>query len=200
MDGGSTPPGSTNFIMNADNWHIPLRNDKMTILSALKSMESFKLQQTEVPFIIRLFEHPKYNILPGAVTLDNHDIIHILLGRGLLPKDEAFVIGFTMGTTKALTTIDTAIFKFVTRFLYPAGYRFGKEEHKIFHNGVNCAHRMDCPDFSKLDLTQYFNYNIKEARKELKINTDELVEEYIIESMCYENSPESQRLLWISKY
>ena len=111
-----------NVEMNADSWHIPLRQDDITIRKALKSMEEFKLHQGDVPFIIRLFENPKYDVIPGAVTLDNHDIIHVLLGRGLLPKHEAFVIGFTMGTTQQLTKIQKSIFKFVSRYLYCGSY------------------------------------------------------------------------------
>lgn len=180
--------------MDAETWHVPLRNDTITIRKALKTMESFKLNQQDVPFIIRLFENPKYKMLPGTVTLDNHDIIHVLLGRGLLPKDEAFVIGFTMGTTRRLTSIQKSIFRFVSRYLYPDGYRFGEEELKIFENGLNAADKMDCPDFSKLDLTKYLGYNIHRARKMLDIDCAELVKEYILEKNLYD-SIESKRLL-----
>ena len=180
--------------MNADSWHIPLKQDDITIRKALKSMEGFKLHQGDVPFIIRLFENPKYDVIPGAVTLANHDIIHVLLGRGLLPKDEAFVIGFTMGTTRQLTKIQKSIFKFVSRYLYPEGYRFGKEELKVFDRGLEAADKMMCPDFSKVDLTKYLGYNIQRARRRLDIDYSELMKEYIIEKMYYD-SAESQRLI-----
>jgi hypothetical protein len=52
---------------------------------------------------VRLFENPDSLVaFPGAVTLERHDCIHILLGRGLLAQDEAFVIGYTMGTCRAV--------------------------------------------------------------------------------------------------
>ena len=181
-------------MTTAETWHTPLDQDTITISEALSTMESFKLNQDDVPFIIRLFENPKYRILPGAVTLANHDIIHVLLGRGLLPKDEAFVIGFTMGTTKRLTSIQKSIFRFVSRYLYPEGYSFGEEELRVFENGLNAADKMDCPDFSKLDLTKYLGYNIQRARKVLDIDYAELVKEYILEKNLYD-SIESQRLL-----
>ena len=180
--------------MTAETWHIPLRNDTITIRKALKTMDSFKLKQQDVPFIIRLFENPRYRLLPGAVTLACHDIIHVLLGRGLLPKDEAFVIGFTMGTTRRLTSIQKSIFRFVSGYLYPEGYSFGKEELEIFENGINAADKMDCPDFSKLDLTKYLGYNIKRARKVLRIDYAELMKDYILEKNLYD-SVESKRLL-----
>lgn len=180
--------------MDAETWHIPLKDDHMIIQDALDTMESFKLSQDDVPFIIRLFENPKYNLLPGAVTLEVHDIIHILLGRGLLPKDEAFVIGFTMGTTRKVNKFHKSIFRFVTRVLYPDGYRFYKDEYDVFLNGLDSADKMICPDFSKIDLTLFTGYTIKEARKELDIDVPELTKDYMIEKMWYD-SPESQRLL-----
>jgi hypothetical protein len=180
--------------MDAESWHIPLANDTISIKEALDTMESFKLNQDDVPFIIQLFENPKYKVLPGTVSLQCHDIIHILLGRGLLPKDEAFVIGFTMGSTKGLTSIDTAIFEFVTRYLYPKGYTFGDDEFVVFDMGVKAAENMGCPDLSKLDLTSYIGYTINKAREKLGIDILELIRQYSIEMRSYD-SIESQRLL-----
>ena len=180
--------------MDAEKWHIPLSDDHLTVREALKTMESFKLDQQDVPFIIRLFENPKYNLLPGAVSLQAHDIIHILLGRGVLPKDEAFVIGFTMGTSTRLSKIKKCIFKFITRYLYPKEYKFGHDEHRIYDAGIQCAKKMFCTDFSKLDMADYIDYTIKDARKELEIDMDTLLEEYKTEKAMFD-SPESQRLL-----
>jgi hypothetical protein len=180
--------------MDAETWHISLVQDSITIREALSTMESFKLNQGDIPFVIRLFENPKYRLLPGSVTLASHDIIHVLLGRGLLPKDEAFVIGFTMGTTRRLTSIQKSIFKFVTRFLYPAGYTFGPAEHKIFEIGLRSASDMTCPDFSELDLCSYIDYTIKEGRRRLGIDVPRLMVDYGIEKSRYK-SLESQRLL-----
>ena len=53
-----------------------------------------------MPLIIKLVENPNYKtskLFGGAVDLFTHDCIHVLLGRGLLPKDEAFVIGVLWG-------------------------------------------------------------------------------------------------------
>jgi hypothetical protein len=35
--------------------------------------------------------------------LEGHDCMHVILGRGLLNQDEAFVIGFTMGSARKIT-------------------------------------------------------------------------------------------------
>ena len=183
--------------MTAETWHIPLGRSYYTIRQALNTMSTFKLSQSDIPFIIRLFENPKYNLLPGAVTLQAHDIIHVLLSRGLLVKDEAFVIGFTMGSTNNLNMLNRAIFKFVTRFMYPKGYKFYGDEFSVFERGVDCAREMGCPDLSKLDLTQFLDYTIERARQELKIDIEILKRAYAYEKFKF-NDPECQRLLtWV---
>ena len=96
-------------------WHIPLFNKKqISLLRGLKSMDSFKLKPEEVPFIIRLVENPKYDVglFSGSVSLETHDCVHLLLGRGLMTKDEAFVIGYTMGSTKKMSRWRKNLFMF----------------------------------------------------------------------------------------
>ena len=84
----------------ANHWHIPLDScfaDTLTVKNVLQNMSEWRLEQSDVPFIIRLIENPKYKlswVFPGSTTLQAHDCIHIALGRGVLLKDEAFVIGW----------------------------------------------------------------------------------------------------------
>lgn len=182
------------FTMDPDSWHIPLKQDTLTIRQGLATMDSFKLDQSEVPFIIRLFENPSFNILPGSVTLKQHDIIHLILGRGILLKDEAFVLGFTMGSTKSLNRIQKAIFLFVVKYIYPEGYRFGPEEIEIFESGLKFASESNCVDLTLVDLTAYIDYTIFKVREKVNIDICELSKMYITEKEKY-NSPECLRLL-----
>lgn len=64
---------------------------------------------------MRLLENPEYHLpgvtqFHGAVDLDMHERIHILLGRGLLTADGAFTIGFTMGSTKRVQCLEAWLF------------------------------------------------------------------------------------------
>jgi hypothetical protein len=57
--------------------------------------------RADVPWQIWLFENPNSAIaLPGAITLFNHECLHVLLDRGFSNNDEAFIIGFTIGNDK----------------------------------------------------------------------------------------------------
>ena len=84
----------------AADWHHPISRGSSSLSKVLGGMQDFKLSQDDVPLIIKLTENPKHataRFFGGAVDLFSHDCIHVLLGRGLLVKDEAFVIGYTMG-------------------------------------------------------------------------------------------------------
>ena len=88
----------------AEKWHHKLKEDGQ-LCEVLDKMFDFKLHPKDVPLIIKLTENPKYSssrVFTGAVDLFTHDCIHVLLGRGLLLKDEAFVIGYTMGSAKRM--------------------------------------------------------------------------------------------------
>jgi len=124
--------------VKAEQWHVSLDDDALTLGQALRSMESFKLNQEDVPLIIKLVENPDYKtskLFGGAVDLFTHDCIHALLGRGLLVKDEAFVIGYTMGSTKGMKRWKRNLFMFMSKYFYPEGYRFGEEERFVFNTG-----------------------------------------------------------------
>ena len=90
--------------MTYSDWHIPLSLGELTLRQGLGSLRAIGTRQQEIPLIVRLLENQKYHLpgvtlFHGAVDLDMHDRIHILLGRGLLTADESFTIGFTMGST-----------------------------------------------------------------------------------------------------
>ena len=112
----------------AENWFNSLGKSG-SLSKLLAEMEEFKLNQEEVPLIIKLVENPNYKtsqIFSGAVDLFTHDCIHVLLSRGLLPKDEAFVIGYTMGSARKMTRWRRNLFMFCCKYLYPEGYKFGE--------------------------------------------------------------------------
>ena len=178
-------------------WHIPLFSKKeRTLGEALTSMSAFKLDSDDVPLIIRLVENPKYDIglFAGNVSLHNHDCIHLLLGRGLGVKDEAFVIGYTMGSTNKMWRWRRNLYMFCAKHLFPEGYKFGEEERFVFNMGVMCG--VQCKtDLSEVDFKILEKYQIAETRSLLGIDSLLLKHCYEIEKRCFSESFESQRLL-----
>ena len=179
-----------------NDWHIPLTRTGLTIKDGLDSMGGFKLEAEDVPLIIKLVENPKYDIglFAGNVSLYNHDCIHLLLGRGLRVKDEAFVIGFTMGSTKKMWRWRRNLYMFCAKYLFPEGYRFGEEERFVFNMGVMAGSQCSA-DLSKADCSKLKNFKIDHVRKLLDIDKKLLKYCYEVEKKCFPNSEESQRLL-----
>jgi len=182
------------------NWFIPLSDSDKTLMQACEELQSFGLKQNDVPYIIQIVENPKFDlpgfdIFHGAVNLQTHDYIHIILGRGLLPKDEAFVIGFTMGSTDRVTATEERLYAFFAKFLYPREYRFTDDDVRIFKDAVRLGFVSDCKPLPQIDYSQYLHWPLREIRKALGIEEDLLRAYYAIEKRRYPTSPESQRLL-----
>ena len=159
-------------------------------------MDSFKLQAEDVPFIIKLVENPKYDIglFAGNVSLYNNDCIHLLLGRGLRVKDEAFVIGDTMGSTKNMPSWRRNLYMFCAKYIFPKGYKFGEEERFVFNMGVK-AGSLCSADLSQVDFKKLKNKKLKTVRQILGIEKEFIRDIYKIEKKLFPNSEESQRLL-----
>lgn len=180
----------------AADWHHPISRGSSSLSKVLGGMQDFKLSQDDVPLIIKLTENPKHataRFFGGAVDLFSHDCIHVLLGRGLLVKDEAFVIGYTMGSSKRMSRWRRNLFMFISKYLYPEGYKFGEEERFIFYAGVMAGEK--CPtDLSKVNFKDLLDYKVQGAREKLGIDKELLKCYYCFEKKCLPESPESQRL------
>ena len=179
----------------AANWHHPLSKGSNNLKTVLDGMKEFKLAQEDVPLIIKLTENPKYftsKLFTGAVDLFSHDCIHVLLGRGLLPKDEAFVIGYTMGSGKKMSRWRRNLFLWICKHLYPEGYKFTEEERYIFYSGVMAGSRCST-DLSKVQFDKLQNMEVDYIRKLLDIDKELLKCYYCTEKRLFDGK-ESQRL------
>ena len=133
-----------------------------------KNKDSYK-KQSDIHWFVWLIENPKSPIsLTGAIDLYNHDIIHILLDRGMEVKDEALVIGFTMGNSTATSSWVRWLFEFCARYLYPEGYRFSEDDLVEFEMGY--AYGYTRP-----------RRNIHQARFDVKRDVEEIRNEWGIE-------------------
>src|SRR5688500_3768266 len=150
-------------------WHVPLSDRQLTLGAAHRSLRNVGMRQNQIPFIVQLIENPRFDVpliemFPGAMDLETHDYIHIILGRGLLPKDEAFVLGFTMGSTNRLSAVEERLYEWVARYLYPERYRFGDEEARIFRDAVRLGFISDCMSLVQVDYAAYVEQPIAAVR------------------------------------
>lgn len=183
-----------------DEWHIPLSRSDITLRAALDSLAAVGARQQEIPLIVRLLENPKYSLpgltlFHGAVDLAAHDRIHLLLGRGLLAADEAFTIGFTMGSTKHVSRTEEWMFGWLASHLYPSPYTFDANAVRIFNDAVRLGGISGCRPLNKIDFDRYLDTPLGEIRKQVGLETDLLTACYRIEKERYPESVACQRLL-----
>lgn len=182
------------------NWRVPLDDRDTTLAAARAELATLGIQQADVPLLVQLIENPRFDlpgfdIFHGATDLATHDQIHMLLGRGLLAKDEAFVIGFTMGSTDRVSQTEETLYGFFARFLYPRSYRFSEEDLRVFRDAVRLGFVSDCQPLHQADYAPLQQMTVAQARAALGIEEDLLRAYYAIEARRYPNSPESQRLV-----
>ena len=187
-------------------WHIPYRQDALNLRQAHESMGLVRAEQEEIPLMVQLVENPKFKLpgmafFHGAVDLVQHDYIHIALGRGLLAKDEAFTIGFTMGSTNKVTTTEEKLYSLISQYLYPEVYKFGKDDIEVFKDAVRLGYISRCLPLDEFDFTPFLDEPLFELRRKLSLEDDLLLAYYKIEMKRYPGAPESKRLLdYASEY
>ncbi len=179
-------------------WHVSLADDEITLSDAYQNMQTIALKQDSIPWIVQLVENPDLDlpgitIFDGPTNLETHDLIHILLGRGVLPKDEAFVIGFTMGSSNRVGSIQESLYGLLSRYIYPKHYQFSKEDLEVYKDAIRLGYISDCQPLHDIDFSSLMNLNLREARAKIGLETDLLLAYYRIEAARYPHTEESQR-------
>jgi hypothetical protein len=168
------PRESNIYTKNWIEWYPGLENKDCTLGEMIDSLPGAAPEK--IPFVVRLFENPESLVaFRGAVTLERHDILHILLGRGLLDQDEAFVLGYTMGTVRNLTGIESWLFKQVLK-TYPEPYRIYGVELQVFDMGLEAGKECGTSSLADYPIENHKNETLGALRKKLGIDTKSLKE------------------------
>ncbi len=174
-------------------WNPGLDNGERILGEVLSSMP--QVEASSIPWQIRLLENPSSRFaLPGAITLQRHDAIHVLLGRGLRAQDEALVIGFTMGATKALKHWQEAFFAFATKHFYPKPYNFEDADINALKLGFGAGATSKANRLERFPFEDHFDKTVNEVRALVGISVPDLHAYYRKESLLTPDSKETQRL------
>lgn len=182
------------------DWHLPLSRGEVTLGQGMDDLAVVGAEQGEIPMIVQLVENPRFDIpgldlFHGAVDLTNHDAIHLLLGRGLLQKDEAFVIGFTMGSTRKVNNVEETLFTLIARHIYPGIFRFEPDDVRVFRDAVRLAWISECRRLDQVDFTAYRDHTLADLRHLLGVDDGLLRAYYAVEGKRFLLAKESARLL-----
>ena len=178
---------------------VPLSETEMTLGEALAKLEEIGNLGADVPWIVRIMENPSFNFPPfsmfkGRVSLLQHDCIHLLLGRGTTLIDEAFTIGFTMGSSNAMSTTAAHLFGFVAGHWYPKAYRFPDHTQRVYEDAVHLGMISGCTPLEEVDYKPLMGKSLGEVRAELGIEVDLLASYYKVEALRNPKIAASQRL------
>ncbi len=161
-------------------WYPGIDNDELTVDDVIRSMPA--APATAIPWIVKLFENPNSRLrFRGAIDLEDHDVMHVLLGRGLQDQDEAFVLGFAMGTAKKISRLEYHVFKFLMARVYPEPYRIPSFLQPAFDIGVRCGQQTGVKDLYKHGLKDWRGLKLGEARRRAGIDMTVLREHFQIE-------------------
>ncbi len=179
---------------------IPLSERELSLRQALDRLESIGNADDEVPVIVRLMENPAFDFPPfsmfkGRVSLIQHDCIHLLLGRGTTLIDEAFTIGFTMGSSNEMSTLASKLFGYVAGRWYPKAYRFPASAQRVYSDAVHLGMVSGCQALEEVDFEPFMEYTLPELRAELGLESGLLRAYYEVEARRNPKSAASQRLL-----
>ena len=117
------------------------------------------------------------------------------MGRGLLPEDEAFTIGFTMGSTKRVSRLEEWLFGLMARHVYPQPYTFDANAVRIFCDAVRLGGISNCQPLDRISLDHNPDATLDQLRAQVGLETDLLEAYYTIEKQRYPSAVASQRLL-----
>jgi hypothetical protein len=187
------PRESNRDTLNWMEWYPGLDNDEMTLGEVLDTLPG--AEPGMIPYVVRLFENPESPIsFRGAVTLERHDILHVLLGRGLLDQDEAFVIGYTMGTVRNLTGVETWLFKKVLK-MYPEPYRIYGVDLQVFDMGIEAGRECGTSSLADYPMEDHRDETLGSIRSQLGIDKVKLKETFRREKELLPYTVASGRLL-----
>jgi hypothetical protein len=168
-------------------FHVPLWEGGVTLREGMRRLLTIGNLQEEVPFLVKILENPAFDVPPlsifrGRVTLEQHDCIHLLLGRGTTLYDEAFTIGFTMGSTKKMSTVATRMFLAISSRYYPKPYRFPRVARRIFRDAVHLGAVSDCRPLDGVDFGPLMDLSLYDVRQTLGVEETLLQAYYNIEA------------------
>lgn len=114
----------------------PTQNKQLSLQEAHNALNQPGAER--LPFRVWLLESPQSPLgLPGSTLRFNRDCFHILLNRSTALVDEAYVLGFMMGTAPQMGPIRLGIYKLLAQWIYPKSYQFSSEALQAFSTGFD---------------------------------------------------------------
>lgn len=171
----------------------PGLHEEITLREAYEAMPGDAA--AAIPWYVRLLENPASPVaLPGGIDLFGHDCVHILLGRGTLPPDEAFVLGVTMGASGRLAPWQQRLFALATRRFYRAPFRFTRSELVVYDMAVEYGRHAGIRPLHTVAWRDLLDHPMRTVRAAVGVRAGELAALYRTELALWPDSAAARRL------
>ena len=179
---------------NWREWNPGVDNDESSLRAVFDTLPG--AGPDEIDQMVRLLEHPASPYArPGPARLRHHNCIHILLGRGLLNQDEAFVFGYTTGTAREhITEEQVQLFRLAAKLLYKPPYRMTDDDLIAFDLAFALGNKSAYRNIDKFDFDRAMDLDIGDIRKELSIDVPALKATFREERLLLPGNKASERL------
>lgn len=179
--------------MSWSEWNPFLLDEKMSIADALATIPESPIKK--IPFFVWLLENPTSPFrLAGATDPLEHDISHVVLGRGLLLQDEAFVIGFAIGNAPDSSTWDRFIFQFFGQLIYRKPFRFRARDKVAFDLGFDIGQSLSERGLFTHEPGALLEFPLSDVREAMGLSKAQLCKWYADEVAALPNGRASERL------
>jgi hypothetical protein len=191
---GSVPVATNLSTTHWGEWFPGLSIDHMTVRQVRDTLPG--ISEAALPKYVFKFEDPKSpEKLLCAIKLADHDILHIVLGVGLVDQSEAFVVGATMGSAREkLSDQNVVEMCHVFSRAYPEPYSVSGAQLDAFRIAADAFRNTGIPELFNQDLTRMLDCTVRELRSHLGISRNKLMRLHAAVVAKNPNSYDSVRL------
>lgn len=124
-----------------------------------------------------------------------HDCIQIVLGRGLLPTDEAFGFGFTLGSVCKGTMTEQVLHAYISRHLQTMLSSLNEQDQVVFREGVKMAFISGCVALDRFEFKDWLEQPLRVLRDAIGLEQEILLAYYAVEQRRFPQNLACARLL-----
>jgi hypothetical protein len=191
-------------LVSTQDWHIPYHHDALTLQAAIASLPQAELSQVEQTLMLECLSNLNsadtgFQLFHGDVDQHKHNCIHIVLGRGLLKMDQAFIFGFTLGSAKKGIMAEETLNAYISRHLHTSLASLNEEELAVFKDAVKLASISSCVALDRFNFADWQDQPIRVLRDVIGLEHDLIAAHYAVEQRRYPHNKASQRLVPASK-
>ena len=192
------------ILASYQDWHIPYHEDVLSLQTALASLLEVAPTNPAQPLMLQWLDglqgnNQGFQKCQTKLDRQQHDCIHIVLGRGLLDTDEVFTTGFALASACKGTMTEQSLNALISRSLHQQLASLNERELAVFRDAVKLAYISGCVGLERFDFSEWLDQPLRVLRDAIGLEHELLTAYYAVEQRRYPHNKASQRLVPASK-